>query len=194
MIVNPYFVISEDFLPNHVCQDIIDVALQQKDLEATVQAGPTDGIRNSRVVWLKDTWIYDWISPAIRQLNSQLEWNFNLTEPEEIQFTIYKKGQFYGWHQDTFDFNQNKTMHHQRKISAVIPLVDSNSYEGGDLQFYNSSLNPNKKEENKIEFEELSRKKGSMIVFPSYVYHQVTPVLSGERLSIVLWYQGAKWQ
>ena len=194
MIVSPTSVISENFLPNHVCQDIIDVAFQKRAQEATVQAGPTEGIRNSRIVWLTDTWIYDWIAPAIRQFNAQLEWNFNLTEPEEIQFTIYKKGQFYGWHQDTFEFNLNKTMPSQRKISAVIPLVDSNNYEGGDLQFYDSAVNPNKKKEDKICFSGNSRKKGSLIVFPSYVWHQVTPVLSGERLSIVLWYQGAKWQ
>lgn len=194
MIVNPTSVVSEDFLPNHVCQDIIDVALQKRDQEATVQLGPTDGIRNSRIVWLTDTWIYDWISPAIRSLNSQLDWNFNLSEPEEIQFTIYRKGHFYGWHQDTFDFHQNKNKSSQRKISAVIPLVDSNNYEGGDLQFYESAIHPNKKEEDKISSSEKFRKKGSMIVFPSYMYHQVTPVVSGERLSIVLWYQGAQWQ
>jgi PKHD-type hydroxylase len=194
MIVNPHSVISEKFLPDQVCQDIIDVAFQQKEQDATVQAGPTDGIRDSRVVWLRDTWIYDWVAPAMRELNSELEWNFNLTEPEPIQFTIYKKGQFYGWHQDTFEPELNKSMSHQRKISAVIPLVDSDSYEGGDLQFYNSSINPNKKQEDKIEFFEQSRIKGSMIVFPSYIYHQVTPILSGQRLSIVIWYQGEKWQ
>ena len=34
------------------------------------------------------------------------------------------------------------------------------------------------------------RPQGSIIVFPSYVYHQVTPVTSGTRYSLVLWSLG----
>ena len=31
---------------------------------------------------------------------------------------------------------------------------------------------------------------GSIIVFPSYMYHQVTPVTKGNRYSLVLWALG----
>ena len=39
------------------------------------------------------------------------------------------------------------------------------------------------------EVEEI-RPQGSIIVFPSYVYHQVTPVTRGTRYSLVLWSLG----
>ena len=44
-----------------------------------------------------------------------------------------------------------------------------------------------------IKLEKL-RIKGSAIIFPSYIYHQVTPVTKGERLSIVIWFNGEKWR
>jgi PKHD-type hydroxylase len=100
-------------------------------------------------------------------------------------------GQFYGWHQDVYENLPNGL---QRKISVVIPLVDSNEYEGGDLQFYNPMENPNKSQEDKIIKLEKLRIKGSAIIFPSYIYHQVTPVTKGERLSIVIWFNGEKWK
>jgi PKHD-type hydroxylase len=189
MIVSPYFAISENFLPHHVCDDIIKVAYSQKQQEAEIQSGTDKKVRESRLVWLRDAWIYDWIAPVMRDLNCQLNWNFQLTQPEDIQFTIYKKGHFYGWHQDLFEFEKNKLMNFQRKISAVVPLVDSENYKGGDLQFYNSNIHPNKKDD-RIVTDELSRKKGSLVIFPSFIWHQVTPVLEGERLSIVIWFQG----
>ena len=34
------------------------------------------------------------------------------------------------------------------------------------------------------------RPQGSMIVFPSYTYHCVTPVTKGTRYSLVLWANG----
>ena len=31
---------------------------------------------------------------------------------------------------------------------------------------------------------------GSVVVFPSFLYHQVTPVLRGQRKSLVCWFTG----
>ena len=35
---------------------------------------------------------------------------------------------------------------------------------------------------------------GSIIVFPSFMYHTVTPVEKGERYSIVAWVSGEPWR
>ena len=64
MIVSPYFAISENFLPHHVCDDIIKVAYSQKQQEAEIQSGTDKKVRESRLVWLRDAWIYDWIAPV----------------------------------------------------------------------------------------------------------------------------------
>ena len=194
MLVSPFYAISENFLPYHVCDNIIQTALAKKTLDGEISSGTNKQIRNSRVVWLKDMWIYDWIDSAVYTLNNQLGWNFNVTEPEDIQFTIYKEGQFYGWHQDTLGHDEIKNFDSDRKISVVIPLADSSAYEGGDLEFYDSSLNPMKQDTNKIVSDKLFRLRGNLIIFPSYVYHRVTSVTKGERYSMVIWYRGEQWK
>ena len=76
-----------------------------------------------------------------------------------------------------------------RKISMTINLSDPNNYEGGNLKF---DLGPHVKERYKICNE--IRPQGSVIVFPSFMYHCVTPVTSGTRYSLVLWCMGKPWQ
>lgn len=190
MIVNNNYVFSNDLLPSHVCNDIVKRGLAQKEQDGEVFNGVDKKVRSSRITWLNDIWIYDWITPLVYDVNKQAGWNFNILYPELIQFTKYKEKQFYGWHQDTFA----EGVQSQRKISVVIPLVDSSEYEGGDLEFYNPKTHPNTKTEDKIIKDEKTRDKGRIILFPSFVFHQVTPVLKGERVSIVIWYNGELWK
>ena len=41
---------------------------------------------------------------------------------------------------------------------------------------------------------ELFRKKGTVVVFPSYMHHKVTPVTQGVRYSLVMWFRGPAFQ
>jgi len=189
MIVQNNFTVSENFLPHHVCDDIIKLAKKKNLIEGVVGNELDKKIRDSRIVWLDDVWIYDWITPFVKEININLNWNFNLLYPEQIQFTTYKQNQFYGWHQDTIPKSDGE----QRKISVVIPLSNSEDYEGGDLEFFDSMIQPESKQEKIIKDEKL-RGKGNAVVFPSYVYHRVSKVMKGERLSIVIWYVGEKWK
>ena len=67
-------------------------------------------------------------------------------------------------------------------------VSDQEEYEGGLLQFDIR----NKSEPNKSEIitcrEILPR--GSIVVFPSYTWHRVSPVTRGTRLSLVQWNYG----
>jgi PKHD-type hydroxylase len=84
----------------------------------------------------------------------------------------------------------NKKWGKVRKISMTLNLTDPNSYEGGNLKF---DLGPHVKG-NRIKVCDDSRSQGSLIVFPSFMYHCVTPVISGTRFSLVLWCLGKPWQ
>ena len=194
MILSPTFVLSENFIPNSVCDDIVKKGLSLQEIDGTLEGDKEDKkIRNSRVVWLDDCWIYDWISPHIQAMNQQIGWNIDFSTPEQIQFTKYKEGQFYGWHQDhTPRANDENTT--QRKVSVVVPLSDSSDYDGGDLEFYDSVLNPQISEDKKILKDDRTRQRGTIIAFPSFAYHRVTKVTRGERLSIVIWYKGDVWK
>lgn len=72
-----------------------------------------------------------------------------------------------------------------RKLSCTISLNDPSEYDGGNLKF---DLGPHRTDRY-YECTEI-RKRGSIIVFPSHLYHQVTPVTRGTRYSLVCWNLG----
>ena len=66
-------------------------------------------------------------------------------------------------------------------------LANGDDYDGGDLEL---DLRDNKDGLSNIVKSELARKKGSITVFPSYIWHRVTPVSRGTRYSLVVWNLG----
>jgi PKHD-type hydroxylase len=84
-------------------------------------------------------------------------------------------------------YTQNEEMVGKvRKLSLTINLNNSSEYTGGNLKF---DFGPHTDGERFVECTE-NRDQGSMIIFPSYTYHCVTPVTSGTRYSLVLWCLG----
>jgi PKHD-type hydroxylase len=70
-------------------------------------------------------------------------------------------------------------------MSIVIQLTDPSEYEGGDFEI--DSQYP------QLPKEEI-REKGSVLVFPSFIPHRVTPVTKGVRRSLVSWIEGPKFR
>lgn len=72
-----------------------------------------------------------------------------------------------------------------RKLSVTVSLSDPKEYDGGNLNF---DLGPHRPDR----YHECTeiRPRGSIIVFPSHIYHQVTPVTRGTRYSLVAWNLG----
>ena len=109
---------------------------------------------------------------------------FDIDMLPDIQYTKYKANENgkYDWHCDTFWANPTT---YDRKISIVIQLSDPSEYEGGEFQF--DPQYPQMPANEII-------KKGTVIVFPSFLNHRVTPVTKGERKSLVSWIQGPKFR
>ena len=149
--------------------------------EATTFGETTESIRSSSVRWIpmneKWGWVYNKLKAYIEEANNEL-WNFDLVSmPEEIQYTEYYDANngHYGWHQDI-----GPGVGSHRKISITVQLSDSDEYEGGDLQLMygtNSIVTA-------------ARGAGVVVIFPSYMMHQVTQVTKGTRKSFVLWVGG----
>ena len=57
-------------------------------------------IRDSKVVFLDNKWLYELMWPFIKQANKDAGWNFQWDFTERFQFTKYGPDQFYGWHAD----------------------------------------------------------------------------------------------
>jgi len=77
-----------------------------------------------------------------------------------------------------------------RKISMTVNLTDPKNYAGGNLKFDYGPHNPGKRFYTCKEI----RPTGSIIIFPSFLYHCVTPVTRGTRYSLVLWSLGKPWR
>ena len=147
--------------------------------------------RDSNIAWLNDRWIYKEIQPFIHQANRLANWNFDWDFSESCQFTKYGPGQHYGAHCDSWENvyanPENKDTHGKiRKLSVTCSLSDPSEYEGGELEFqFRNQDDPTPK---KKCVEILPR--GSICVFPSFVWHEVRPVTKGIRYSLVIWNLG----
>lgn len=148
--------------------------------------------RDSNIVWLNEEWIYKEIRPYIHIANKKANWNFNWNWSESCQFTKYGVNQYYGWHCDSwehpYDEPNNPNINGKiRKLSVTCSLSDPSEYQGGELEF-NFNHPQNKKNNIKKCREILPR--GSIVVFPSFVWHRVCPVKKGTRYSLVIWNLG----
>jgi PKHD-type hydroxylase len=206
MNLENYYACFDSIVPSRICDYIIEDG--QRQIAETALVGdynevPTDEkniaklykARNSSVVWMNDPWIYREIVPFIREANQFCNWNFDFHLSESCQFTKYSKSQHYTWHQDSWNkpYDRPKDIEHGliRKLSVTLSLADGNSYEGGDLQF---DIRNNSDSTSNIQTPEMARNKGTIVVFPSFVWHRVTPVTKGTRYSLVVWNLGAPFR
>lgn len=147
-----------------------------------------DNYRRSEIRWVnaydannKD--IVDIIWYFAQQANRNA-FGFDINYLNDIQYTVYNSDveAKYDWHHDTFWANPTT---YDRKISIVIQLSDPADYEGGvfelDYQYEQPPLN------------NLSMR-GTVLAFPSFISHRVTPVTKGVRRSLVTWIEGPKFK
>lgn len=179
-------------LPDRFCNDVIKYCLNKEDKIARVgnmnkasdeEVIKNQKIRKSNVVWTDEKWIYHVIHPYVHKANEQAGWNFQWDFSESCQFTKYNLNQYYDWHRDSLDNNSERV----RKLSVTCQLNDPCEYEGGDLEFDQRNYNPDDRDYNKHIFKCNNLKKGSVVVFPSYMWHRVKPVTKGVRYSLVIW-------
>ena len=183
-------------LSHKFCDEVIQYGLQKYDLTGKTGNDPSitkklKKTRNSNIVWMDDRWIYKEIQPYVHEANKNAGWNFDWDFSESCQFTIYKKGQYYDWHCDSWDkpyMEEGPTKGKIRKLSVTVTLTDPKEYKGGELEFDFRNLDPDKKPNIRACTEILP--KGSLVVFPSFVWHRVKPVTKGERNSLVIWNLG----
>ena len=70
-------------------------------------------------------------------------------------------------------------------------LTDGSEYSGGELEFDFRKYEPHAREESKhLRKATEILPKGSIIVFPSFLWHRVKPITRGTRYSLVLWHLG----
>ena len=197
-----YYWYFQSVIPKRICDEIVRYGKEQDKEIALTGNSEKNNLTNSElkniqkkrksdVVWMSDKWIYKEIQPYIHQANTSAEWNYEWDGAEACQFTEYKQGQVYDRHCDSYiepyNHPEDPNTHGKlRKLSMTISLTDPQEYKGGDLEF--DFRNQDEASQPRICKE--IRPKGSIIVFPSFVWHRVTPVTKGTRHSLVCWNLG----
>lgn len=198
MNINTYYWYYPQAIESKTCDKIIQHCKKQKSQKGLVGSQEKrkykeiKNVRDSEIAWVNDAWLYELINPFIHQANKNAGWNFDWDWNESIQFTKYKLNQFYDWHIDTrqepYNDLSNPNFHQKiRKLSSVILLSDSKDFVGGDFKFQIFDYLNGKVKTLKVKE---MKKKGSMIVFPSFIRHKVEPVKKGVRYSLVNWSLG----
>ena len=201
MNLTNYYWYFQSAIPERICDDILKYGKQLQD-QMAVTGGLGDKKlkkkdivdlkkkRNSDVVWMNERWVFKEIQPYVNQANKNAGWNFQWDWSESCQFTKYKKNQFYDWHCDSWDKpydRPNDPVHGKiRKLSVTVSLSDPKDYKGGEFDFKQNDRDKKRQIRKCTEI----LPKGSLVVFPSFVWHRVCPVKSGERNSLVIWNLG----
>jgi len=138
----------------------------------------TDHSKRHTIVRGADHW--NWFGGILYQCglegNVKSGWDMYVTAQEQVQFATYEEGMHYNWHIDTQLLSGNAL---DRKVSVICLMNDPSEFEGGELQFNIGG-----------QILEAQLKKGSVIVFPSFILHRVTPVTKGVRKTAVMWLNG----
>lgn len=99
----------------------------------------------------------------------------DVAQISEVQYVHYPLGGKFDWHQDIVGMRPGETK--TRGLTFSMNMSNSDEYEGGNLTVKLS-------EEKTIN---LSREKGSWLIFPAFLRHRVDEVTRGAREAIVVW-------
>lgn len=165
-------------------------------LETPLSAGMISGsnghvdsnVRRSKISFHnpteKNSWIFDRLNYIVENLNSRF-YNYDINGYDGLQYGEYHASENgkYDWHIDMYIGMMPETDTETRKLSLVLWLNDD--YEGGDFELIHTSL------ESPVL---IPKEKGKVILFPSFLFHRVTPVTKGVRKSMVAWIVGPKFR
>jgi len=196
MILNHNYYFFKKAVPIKTCKKILNTCRKRIIKQATIKKGSVDKTkRDCQIAWINEKWIYDIINPFIHSANKNAGWNFQWDWNESSQFTIYEKGNYYGWHTDQGVplKNESKNIYGKtRKLSLTLQLTDKTKYEGGDFQFM--WIQRDKKNLLNTITIDGAKDMGTVIIFPSFIFHQVLPITKGKRESLVNWSIGKSFE
>lgn len=173
-----YYYFSNTFSPEEL-EKIRELGERtQKEKGGVTEEGVITDTRISEIGWIgmeqEAIWLYDKIADLVIEANTAM-WNLDVSGyHDHFQYTTYYGGGgHYDWHTDVGPGMAN------RKISVVLQLSNPEDYTGGDLELNGGGgiIRPPK---------DLN----TLVIFPSFVLHRVTPVLTGTRKSLVIWLSG----
>jgi predicted 2-oxoglutarate/Fe(II)-dependent dioxygenase YbiX len=182
--INDYIVTFDGVITDALCDAVINEFSNKEEWVKTVigDGRVDDKIRTAETIILSyphvieknpkvraklDKYVFASAGLAIKKYNEKFPLAL-IQEDSGYELLRYKEGQFYIQHTDSFKDRP-------RAVSCSFILNDD--YEGGEFAFFDREL-------------KYKPKKGSCIMFPSnFMYpHEIMPVTSGTRYSIITWF------
>lgn len=183
-----------NFLDTKTCHDLIEEMRSAPITQAPVYIAGSEGVIHEDV---RKTTSWHPSEDTITQLQNlmfaqkaalEAHFGFSLTDCERPQFLRYQPGDFFVRHQDgnteTLEFDHLRI----RKISLIAFLNNhaaepkENCYSGGALSFYDNK-------DPAAESFPLLGETGLLVAFRADTYHEVLPVTSGDRFTIISWFR-----
>ena len=143
----------------------------------------TDAIKTSQLKFVHLRSIQNLIMPFLDFIITTNTYHygfdlFQLTGSKILNYNTYEKSEEYTWHIDATMQSPVRDI----KLTCLLNCSEE-SYEGGDLCLYRNK---------EVKIKDFNP--GCAIVFPSFMWHRVTPVTSGTRYSLVMWNLGKPWR
>ncbi len=146
-----------------------------------------ENIRSTKVAWIpRDAAtesMYRRMEEAVLELNARY-FRFDLSGLAALQYALYggAEGGHFDWHKD-YGRDPSDPAQEPRKLTLSLQLSDGGDYKGCDLQVRAGNL-----------IDTAPRERGTIVAFPANVLHQVTPIESGVRRSLVSWAVGPEFR
>ena len=190
MIENQYHIVR-NALPHDLCDHLIlESFLYNTPDIAKVREGKDSfhvdsTVRNTEVVFHPcKSDLGKFFKQNAKTVNKEAEWFFNISRIETIQILKYTEGSFYNKHVD-LTYPSGKGYHQkQRKISCSLQLNSPADYYGGELKLF--SLDGQKLN--------IELGKGDLLLFPSFISHEVSEIIKGIRYSATAWIEGLSFR
>ena len=166
------------------CKEIVEQLERDKDdrLSDLPASAVTKTAQVSIVPWVKCQSYLRQIENLVFESNAKI-FRFDLfryTPSNSVNYNVYdaaSQGE-YGWHSDG-----KKDDFRDIKLTVIVSL-STEPYEGGDLELF----------VNKPQAITDLRVPGTIMMFPSYIQHRVTPVTKGTRKTLSFWIEGPNFR
>jgi PKHD-type hydroxylase len=178
----PIVVSKQDFVQHHYASfnTVVDEAYVDWVKDTLVTSLYTFDVREakdfkkcSKVGWTDNKSLCTTLAEKVQQCNNEM---FGFTVENLSECVEYREfDETYQNKSDWFMDVQDK--HYDRKLSVIMFLSDPSEYEGGELHMITS------KGTNVVS----EKRKGGLVVFPSYLLYRVGPITKGKLKMVMGW-------
>lgn len=141
---------------------------------------------------VEHSWLVNLLMGFVNEANWR--WMFDIWGIDQMELLDYHEDEsHYDWHCDTelLPYDGRPSC---RKITIIVQLSEPDDYEGCDLELQEVSGMVRQEVDIMQNFKKDAKLKGTVILFPSYQDHRITPLIKGNRRSLVAWAAGPRWK